>query len=63
MNWIKTTERLPGKQKKYPVMIECDGETQESYCTFHVKKQMFHFDMHHINWKVIAWFDLPEYEK
>jgi len=62
MNWTKRNEKLPGKKKKYPVIIDCNGQLKEGYCTYKPKQQKFHFDMPHINWKVIAWFDLPDYE-
>jgi hypothetical protein len=61
--WIESNKQLPKEQRKYLVVIsDDDGDLQESYCTFYVKKNKFHFDMHHINWKVIAWYYHPKYE-
>jgi hypothetical protein len=62
MAWIETTQQLPSQSKKYLIVIDCDGILKESYGSFNVKRQMFHFDMSHINWRVVAWFDAPAYD-
>ena len=54
-NWNKIEDTKPNKEKKYQVLIDCDGETKESFCTYFLTKKRFHFDMPHINWKVIFW--------
>ena len=62
MGWINKNDKLPDKTKKYLVIIDCEGVLKESYCTFNIKKQKFHFDMAHISWNVVAWFDLPKFD-
>lgn len=59
--WVNKSDRLPDKTRRYPVIIECNGLIKDGYCEYSVKKKKFHFDMHSINWSVVAWFDLPEY--
>ena len=53
--WLDRNKKLPDIEKKYPVVIDCDGEEKESHCTYFLQKKRFHFDMPHINWKVIRW--------
>lgn len=54
-NWNDATIKKPDTEIKYRVLIDCDGEIKESECTYFVDKKRFHFDMPHINWKVIRW--------
>ena len=63
MAWTNVTDKLPTETKKYLVIIDCDGKQKESYCTFKLKVGRFHFDMQHINWRVVAWLYAPLYLK
>ncbi len=61
--WINRNERLPEKEKKYLVAIDCGGVQKEAYSSFCVNKKAFHFDMVHISWFVVGWFDAPDSPK
>lgn len=54
-NWNNANITKPDIEKKYRVLIDCDGVLKESECTYFVDKKRFHFDMVNINWKVIRW--------
>lgn len=54
-SWIDSTEMLPDINKKYLVIIDCDGVLKESYCSFNTRNKKFHFDMPNIKWKVVKW--------
>jgi len=54
-NWNDAKTKKPDTEKKYRVLIDCDGIIKESECTYFINKKRFHFDMNHINWKVIKW--------
>lgn len=53
--WNDAIIKKPDTEKKYLVLIDCDGIIHESKCTYFVYKKRFHFDMPNINWKVIKW--------
>ena len=64
--WINRSDRLPDKNKKYLVAVNCDGAQRETYCSFNIKTNKFHFDMMHINWFVVGWYDAdyaPKFNK
>lgn len=62
-NWISVEDRLPTDSRRYLVAInQGEGKITESYSSYFPKKGKFHFDMSHINWRVVAWFEIPKYE-
>lgn len=58
--WIDVRDRLPSKKIKCLVVIDCDGKEEISLSSWIPRKNKFHFDMHHINWKVVRWYDTDE---
>lgn len=55
--WNNSKDIKPNIEKKYRVLINCDGEIKESECTYFLSKKKFHFDMPNINWIVIKWME------
>ena len=61
LNWTLSEIEKPTKDKMYLVVIR-DLDTLKdsvSMCSYFVDGQRFHFDMKHINWKVIKWAETP----
>jgi len=57
IQWLDRDKELPDTESKYLVVIDCDGEEKQSECTYFLNKKRFHFDMPHINWRVIKWIE------
>lgn len=61
-NWVKVEDGLPLIKRKYLVAIDQGGGViSETHSTFFPKKNKFHFDMAHLNWRVVAWADTIPY--
>jgi|18_taG_2_1085343.scaffolds.fasta_scaffold03138_7 hypothetical protein len=62
--WVDTEKQKPNEKKRYPIVIWQKDESKYKigFSYFYPKKNKFHFDIHHINWKVIKWFNLPDWK-
>jgi hypothetical protein len=58
--WINVEDRQPDKKQKYLVVLNCNGKEDISFCSWIPRKKAFAFDMAHINWKVIKWYDTDD---